>query len=325
MIDFRYHVVSLVAVFLALAAGIVLGSGPLRTAFISSLTDETEELRQALDDAKAETDFEQLQGEVGRDFVDQASVVLLGESLKDRNVAIVRVFEPAEADVTGMRDRLVAAGATVTANVTIEQAWLDDEQASFRAAFAAEIADNVVGIDSTVAPDKVIAHALAQALVPTDLNEAAGPNDIADPTTAADRSTVLLNLLKDADFLSGTITGSVDAVLVITGDGPEDEDLHAAQSETIAELAGILDSYDEGTVVASGIAMTVDVPTAIRSSALLHGNVTTVTEAMNYFGHFTVALAVGKELAGESASYGYGEELSLYPGIAPAPSPSPSP
>ena len=32
MVDFRYHLVSLVAVFLALACGIVLGAGPLRTA-----------------------------------------------------------------------------------------------------------------------------------------------------------------------------------------------------------------------------------------------------------------------------------------------------
>ncbi|MBN9375395.1 MAG: copper transporter, partial [Cellulomonas sp.] len=32
MVDFRYHLVSLVAVFLALACGIALGAGPLRDA-----------------------------------------------------------------------------------------------------------------------------------------------------------------------------------------------------------------------------------------------------------------------------------------------------
>ncbi|HUV47611.1 MAG TPA: copper transporter, partial [Actinomycetes bacterium] len=30
MIDFRYHIVSIVAIFMALAVGIVLGSGPLK-------------------------------------------------------------------------------------------------------------------------------------------------------------------------------------------------------------------------------------------------------------------------------------------------------
>jgi hypothetical protein len=322
MIDFRYHVVSLAAALMALAIGIVLGSGPLRTALVSSLTDETDQLRQELADAKAQTAAEELQGAVGRDFVDQAAGVLLADSLKDRNIAIIRVFSPDEAEVTGTRDRLVQAGATVTGNLTIEPAWLDDGQAAFRAAFAAQIADSVVGVDAAVAPDKVMAHALAQALIPTDSNVAAGPNDVADPTTSADRATLLLNLLKDADFVTGTVTGPVEGVLIIAGPGPANDDLHAAQSETMAELAGILDAYDKGTVIASGAASAVDIPTAIRSSSLLHANVTTVTESMNYFGRFTVALAVAKELTGTASSYGYGQDLTLYPGpVAPTPAP----
>ncbi len=316
MIDFRYHVVSLAAALLALAIGIVLGSGPLRTALVSSLTDESDQLRQELAQARAETADQELQGAVGRDFVDQASGVLLADGLKDRNIAIVRVFAPDEAEVTGMRDRLVDAGATVTASLTIEPAWLDDQQASFRAAFAAEIADNVVGVDATVAPDKVIAHALAQALVPTEADAAAGPNDIADPTSGADRAAVLLSLLKEADFVSGTITGKVDAVLIVAGTGPIDDDVHAAQSEVIAELAGILDAYESGTVVASGVATSTDIPTAIRSSSVLTANVSTVTEAMNYFGHFTVALAMEKEIQGTSGKYGYGKGLVLFPSPA---------
>jgi hypothetical protein len=247
---------------------------------------------------------------------------LLADSLKDRNIAIIRVFSPDEAEVTGARDRLVQAGATVTGSLTIEPAWLDDGQTAFRGAFAEQIADSVVGVDATVAPDKVLAHALAQALIPTDSTEAAGPNDIADPTTAADRATLLLNLLKGADFVTGTVTGPVDGILIIAGPGPANEDLHATQSETMAELAGILDAYDKGTVIASGAAIPADIPTAIRSSSVLHANVTTVTESMNYFGRFTVALAMAKELAGTASSYGYGQDLTLYPGtVAATPAP----
>ena len=323
MIDFRYHVVSLAAALMALAIGIVLGSGPLRTALVSSLSDETDQLRQELADAKAQTAAEELQGAVGRDFVDEAASVLLADSLKDRKIAIILVFAPDEAEVTGTRDRLVEAGATVTGNLTIEPSWIDEAQAAFRAAFAAQIADSVVGVDATVAPEKVMAHALAQALVPTESTVAAGPNDIVDPTTAADRATLLLNLLKDADFVSGTVTGSVDGVLIIAGSGPEDDDLHAAQSETMAELAGVLDAYDKGTVIASGAAAPEDIPMAIRSSSLLHANVTTVTESMNYFGRFAIALAMAKELTGTASSYGYGEDLTLYPGpVAASPAPS---
>ncbi|WP_284329083.1 copper transporter [Demequina litorisediminis] len=44
MKDFRYHVVSLTAVFLALAIGIVMGSGPMRTALVG---EQDERIAQA--------------------------------------------------------------------------------------------------------------------------------------------------------------------------------------------------------------------------------------------------------------------------------------
>ena len=44
MIDFRYHIVSLVAIFMALAVGIVLGSGPLKDDISGFLEDRTQQL-----------------------------------------------------------------------------------------------------------------------------------------------------------------------------------------------------------------------------------------------------------------------------------------
>ncbi len=39
MIDFRYHIVSIVSIFLALAVGIVLGAGPLQNQLGITLTN----------------------------------------------------------------------------------------------------------------------------------------------------------------------------------------------------------------------------------------------------------------------------------------------
>ena len=44
MVDFRYHLVSLIAVFLALACGIVLGAGPLREAIGDTVSGRNAEL-----------------------------------------------------------------------------------------------------------------------------------------------------------------------------------------------------------------------------------------------------------------------------------------
>jgi len=48
MIDFRYHLVSLVSVFLALAVGIVLGAGPLKGELGVQLNKDVQNLRVQL-------------------------------------------------------------------------------------------------------------------------------------------------------------------------------------------------------------------------------------------------------------------------------------
>ena len=45
MIDFRYHLVSLISVFLALAVGVVLGAGPLQNSLGTALNDQVTSLR----------------------------------------------------------------------------------------------------------------------------------------------------------------------------------------------------------------------------------------------------------------------------------------
>ena len=56
MIDFRYHIVSLISVFLALAVGIALGAGPLEETIGDTLTGQVEVLREEKDALRAELD-----------------------------------------------------------------------------------------------------------------------------------------------------------------------------------------------------------------------------------------------------------------------------
>ena len=56
MIDFRYHVVSLVSVFLALAVGIVLGAGPLNEGISTGITDQVKQLTTEKNQLRTERD-----------------------------------------------------------------------------------------------------------------------------------------------------------------------------------------------------------------------------------------------------------------------------
>jgi len=319
VIDFRYHVVSLAAVFIALAAGIILGSGPIRTALVDQLTNESDQLRAQLAEARQDVEREQVEGLIGEAFVADASQVLVGQALAEQRVAIVSIAGPEEDDVTAIRARLVEAGADIAADLTVESAWTDREQTTFRASFSVQVADSVIGIDSTVAPERMLAHALAQALAP-EVIPASAEGESTDLETglpgagsANDRSRVLIDLLTNAEFISGTVTSDVDAIVLVAGQGVGEEADIATQSQTFAQLAGILDEYLGATVVASGSPTAEDVPSAVRSSGSLATRVTTVHDALNFFGTFTVALALEQEISGQSGHYGFGDDQTLFP------------
>ena len=89
MIDFRYHVVSLVAVFLALAVGIVLGAGPLREELSTTLEEQVAELRQERSELRAELEDEQRRSEAKDDLVRVMTGPLAAGRLTDVRVAMV--------------------------------------------------------------------------------------------------------------------------------------------------------------------------------------------------------------------------------------------
>jgi Copper transport outer membrane protein, MctB len=118
VISLRYHIVSLVAVFLALALGIVVGSTVLKEGTVSVLRATSERVRQ--DNESYRTENLALKEEQRRqqDFAATALPDLVRGRLKDRHVVLL---DTDRAD-GGVRDRvtqaLEAAGAEVDARVT---------------------------------------------------------------------------------------------------------------------------------------------------------------------------------------------------------------
>ena len=89
MIDFRYHLVSIVAVFLALAVGIVLGSTELRGAALAALDRTSSALSAKLNAADAENSALQQQVNGDRAFAQAAEPVLLAHLLDGQRVVVI--------------------------------------------------------------------------------------------------------------------------------------------------------------------------------------------------------------------------------------------
>nr|WP_257907028.1 copper transporter [Janibacter limosus] len=134
MIDFRYHLVSLAAVLIALSIGIVLGAGPLNDNIGSTLSGEVTKLRREKDALRARGNDQRRQIE-GRDAYDEATLdTVVQGRLTDRQVTVVSLPQAADEDVAAIRDTLEQAGASVgdTVEVTSARASTDDQLTSTR-------------------------------------------------------------------------------------------------------------------------------------------------------------------------------------------------
>ncbi|MDR7254125.1 hypothetical protein J2X46_003118 [Nocardioides sp. BE266] len=122
MITLRHHVLTIVAVFLALAAGIVLGGGPL--------SDVGATVATSGDDRAAEPAGDSPQAAYNESFLTAVEPTLLNGRLTDRSVAIVTVPGADEREVSAIADGIDAAGGKVSARYSLAEDLVDPSQKS---------------------------------------------------------------------------------------------------------------------------------------------------------------------------------------------------
>jgi hypothetical protein len=133
MITFRYHLVSVAAVLLALAAGVALGAGVL-----------DERLTAPADDAAPSGgDSALVSFEDG--YAARTAPGLIDGTLDDRTVVVLTLPGARDGEVAGIRRDLERAGATVTGTVGLTAKVLDPANRQFSESVAQESAPDVTG------------------------------------------------------------------------------------------------------------------------------------------------------------------------------------
>jgi hypothetical protein len=118
LISFRFHIVSLAAVFMALALGIVLGTAFINDATIKSLESSSRQ-------ARAERDAAKQQARNLSQFGEDAEAALVAGRLEGVRVLTI-VPEGLSGSVTdSMRSLLSTAGAIDAGTVTLDNSWAD--------------------------------------------------------------------------------------------------------------------------------------------------------------------------------------------------------
>jgi hypothetical protein len=189
VISLRYHIVSLVAVFLALALGIVVGSTVLQEGTVSALRATSQEVRQRSEENRTENLA--LKQEIARLQTFGAAVLpeLVQGRLRGRSVVLVDTDKVDGGLRNAVRKALEDAGAEVDGQITL---------ADNRLALAADADRTAMG--RLLAVDVGAADVLRNELVKRLADRLVTPSAI--PKQDSQRASDVLTGLQDADFLA---------------------------------------------------------------------------------------------------------------------------
>lgn len=157
MINFRYHVVSIIGIFMALAVGVVLGAGPLQRTINTGMNRSSS---AAASDpqlsAQAEAEAAGLKA--------LASSSLTG-SLTGTQVALVVLPGASDDDVAAVRSTLTDAGASVVGRVTLTDNWQSTSMSQYRATLSTSLASHLESAAAkTASADGVVGYSIVQVL-----------------------------------------------------------------------------------------------------------------------------------------------------------------
>lgn len=308
MISLRRHVLTLVAVFLALAVGVVLGSTSVATSVRDAVVDREETTAARLEGAESDlADARRATDRLDAMAATLAERVVDG-TLRDRPVLVVVAPGAVDEDVRAAADMIGRAGGVVAGRVTLSDKAVDP-------AADAELEALVANLPIGTAP-------AADADLGTQLGTALGRAGLlrtedAKPHLGDDDRATVLRTLADAgviEFEAGTLRPG-QLALVLTG--PVERESTAVR---VASLARTLDAEGAGAVLGAelGGGADHDAVTLLRSAG--EDAVSTVDDAGTDAGRLATALALAEQLARKQGHYGLRPDAaSAVPTVSPSP------
>ena len=295
MIDFRYHLISIIAIFLALAAGVALGAGPLNEPFSEQLASEADRDRADKAELRAELTAAEDVASFQDAFASEVGSDILAGRLQDRTVALF-VLPDANADTaSGLTKQIKAAGGTVTTTVTVHDKMINPSEQQFAEGVARQSLDGQKDTPDTsgMSSYELVGSALSRAYLSD------GSKTKFDATSGT-----IASAYRKAGFTEtkGQPSGRASLAIFVTAGA---DDMSDNQDEVVGSIAGAVDAGSSGAVVAGP-------PSAAQDGgavAYLRGNdgsqeVSTVDAVTVSAGQVVTVLALQREASGKVGHYG---------------------
>ncbi|AYJ49875.1 copper transporter [Rhodococcus sp. P1Y] len=313
VISMRQHAISIAAIFVALAIGVVLGSGLLSSGLVSGLRDDKTDLENevgALQDSNNQLG-EQLNSADGFDSAVSARVVR--DALLDRSVVVITTPDADPGDVDGVTRSIEASGAAVTGRVSLTDLFVsaasgDDLRTRLT---------NVVPAGVQLRTGAVDQGSLAGDLLGSVLLLNA---QTAEPQSTPEELSLALETLRSGGFIAYDNGAVAPAQLAVVVTGGNSEDGDGNRGAIVARFAGGLDARGAGTVLAgrTGAANGNGPVAVVRADSALSTGVSTVDNVDREAGRITTTLALQEQLDGGAGRYGTGPNSTAVTVGAPA-------
>ena len=310
MIDFRYHLVTIVSVFLALTVGIVLGTtalrGPIQDTLSSNVT------RLSSDKQGLQGDVSQLQGQVqaADRFALAVAPTMVRDSLAGQRVLLVTTPQTPAALVDALQPLLTSAGASITGQLRLLPAL----SAPGSRQLVDDLVAKVVPAGLTLPTGDPVPRAgaeLAAALAVPPAGKGLGP-DATRAIVSAFQEADLVQYVPKARGVAGATLALVLAPATLAD---------AGQSAALLSTAAALDDRSSGTVVATpgATSSSGSLLAALRKDSGLAAGVSTVDNIDQGIGQVAAILALAEQAKGRTGQYGAGPDTN---GPLPAAGPS---
>jgi hypothetical protein len=314
VIDFRYHLVSIIAVFLALAVGIVLGTaalnGPIQTNLNNNLSRVTDEKRGL------EGDVSELRAELGAadGFAQAVGPRLVRGTLDDERVVLVTTPQTPADLAERLTPLLEQAGARVTGTLELLPALADPESQALVEDLVAQVVPAGVELPDGGAVERATTELAAALTRPAD-----------DEGVEPEEAQAVVSAFTEADLVEFSSSDETlqAATLAVVLTGAAQEQLPASEQEqqaAVVALAGALDARAAGAVVAgpAGSAEERGPVLALRDESALVAQVSSVDNADRGTGLVTLVLTLAEQRRGGVGHYGTGEGASTALPSSPA-------
>lgn len=300
MISFRYHIVSIVSVLLALAIGIALGGGPLKGEVDNTLVNQVQADRGAKARLRTQITALRSSNTFTDDFARTVAPGLLGATLRGRAVTLVVLPTAQQADVAALRNLVGVAGGSVAGTMRVGNQLVDagDKQ------LVDELGNQLEGR----APDVDIpTDANAYERIGALIARAIGSDERGGARVDGAATTILAGLSTTSLMSTeGTLSRRGDLVLFVTGPGEGDADQRKGASSIVTTLVRSVDADTDGVVLAGPVASARDggQVKAVRDDVGTARDVSTVDSLGRTAGQVVTVMALVGQGAGKSGQYG---------------------